>query len=245
MSPLGEVLLATTTQFTAQALQLPRPDEVSPLPDPPPFGALVCIYARSPGPNHPLWVPGEPDSDFSPLLGLGEFDPFADASPAPTLDDAPTQLLGIVFHAETGAIEPGRLVGALGLTEEQLLLEQPQLYELLATRFTAALIGWRDSSGVFRAGLPPRPPRPHAQVFEATESDLSAAGNDLSWLRGIVRGERVPAGLADELTLATLRRLWAAAPDPQDFPLRAGRELSRLLTADYERLKSLIESLAG
>lgn len=235
MSPLGEVLLATTTQFTAQCLSLPRPESVVPLPDPPPFGSFVKV-TMSPGFNAPS-NGGARDSAFD--------DPFAEPTTVPIISDNPAVLFGVVFHAETGAIEPGRPLSALGLTEDELLRDQPQLYELLATRFSAALIGWQDSAGKFRSGVPPRPPRPHSHACFCTEADLKVLGSELGWMRGIVKGERVPAGLADELTIAMLRRLWSVSPNPQSFPLRAGKELSRLLATDYERLRSLIESLAG
>jgi hypothetical protein len=227
MSPLGEVLLATTTQFTAQCTALPRTEHVAPLPDPPPFASFVRI---------------------GPLTGSGdrvavEDDPFS--SSAPEVDASPTALFGVVFHAEIGASEYGRPLTALGLTEDELLAEQPQLFELLATRFSAALIGWSGADGAFHAGLPPRPPRPHAQVFAASQSDQRSLGGDLSWLRPLVVGERVPAGLSDELTVAALRRLWAASPDATGFPLQAGRALSRWLCSDYERLRALLETLTG
>lgn len=229
-APLGEVLLATTTQFTAQCIEVPRPELVSSLPDPPPFGALVCI-------------------PVSPVTGgqgasLDDFDPF-ERDPTPALDDAPSALFGLVFHAETGAIEPGRPLSALGLTEDELLREQPQIYELLATRFSATLIGWTDAGGRFRASLPPRPPRPHARVSPASSADEKRIGSDLGWLRGLARGERVPPGIADELLVASLRRLWTASGEGEAFALRASRELSRLLAADYERLRTLVERLVA
>ena len=238
-APLGEVLLATTTQFTAQCIEVPRPELVSSLPDPPPFGALVRILI-TPSPNN-----GELGSDSPVIGGQGViFDPF-ESAPAPALDDAPSALFGLVFHAETGAIEPGRPLSALGLTEDELLREQPQIYELLATRFSAALIGWTDAGGRFRASLPPRPPRPHARVLTATPADEKLVVGDLGWLRGLVRGERVPPGIADELLVAALRRLWGASAEGEAFALRAGKELSRLLAADYERLRTLLERLVG
>ena len=230
-APLGEVLLATTTQFTAQCIEVPRPELVSSLPDPPPFGSLVRIQV-------------------SPVTGgrqgasLDDFDPF-ESAPAPTVDDVPATLYGLVFHAETGAIEPGRPLSALGLTEDELLREQPQIYELLATRFSAALIGWTGSDGRFRASLPPRPPRPHARVLLATSDDEKRIGSDLGWLRGLVRGERVPPGIADELLVASLRRLWSASGEGEAFALRVSRELSRLLAADYERLRTMVERLVA
>lgn len=223
-SPIGEVILAATTHFVAQVIDVPAPREVSPLPEPPPFGALVRVGGAA-----PLAAP-LPD----------DFDPFV-ASPPP-VDDVPGAVFAVVYHAETGALEPGRPVAALGLEEEALLREHPQLYELLVSRFSAALLGHVAGDGAWRPYLPPRPPRPHARVWMATDDEVRMATGRLDFLRALLLSERVPAAVADELVIALLRRAWRAHGDP-GFPLRAGRALAQLLPADYERLRALVAGI--
>lgn len=224
--PIGEVVLATTTHFVAQSIAVPQPEQVSPLPDPPPFGAVVRVGALA-----PVAAPLPPD-----------FDPF-EPGPPPASDTA-SAVYAVVFHAETGALEPGRPVAALGLAEDELLREQPHLYELLATRFSAAFLGHVAADGSLRPYLPPRPPRPHARVYLATDDEVRRVTERLDFLRSLLRTDRVPGGVADELTAALLRRAWRAHNDP-DFPLRASRALATLLADDYERLRAIVAALEG
>jgi hypothetical protein len=234
--PIGEVIAAATTAFTAQCIEVPRPDAVSELPDPPPFGAFVRVGGES------STVAESPLPD--------NFDPFEDA-PAPT----PGALLpggmggavyGVVVHAETGALEAGRPLTAFGLTEEELRSEQPHIYELLATRFTAALVAHDGPDGRVRPYLPPRPPRPHARVYLATDAETRQLTERLDFLRTLLTGGVGAAAFpADELVAALLRNAWRAHGGDEAFVVRAGRELASLLPTDYDRLRSLITRVVG
>src|SRR5579871_1436795 len=147
---LGEIVAASTTGFTAQC----PPERLH---DPPLFGAFVKVLP-----------PGVEATALAPPASLPEeVDPFADPSP-PSLQ---TQLSGVpeetlyavVYHATTGSLEPGRRPAAYGLNEAELRAEQPQIFDLLATEFSALHIGF-VREGRLRAYLPPRPPRLHAMV---------------------------------------------------------------------------------
>lgn len=231
--PVGEVIAATTTGFTAQVIEVPRPDAVTPVPEPPPFGAFVRVGAGHSSVAEPL-----PD----------DFDPFVTA-PAPSDDpDAPPVLYGVVCYAETGALEAGRPLTAFGLDEDELRREQPQIYELLASRFTAALVAHAGAGVAVRPYLPPRPPRPHARVYLCDDAETRRLTARLDFLRPLLLGGGSVAGVAypaDELVSALLRRAWHAHGGDEAFALRAGRELASLLTGDYDRLRSLVARMAG
>ncbi len=228
-SPVGEVIAGTTTGFVAQCIEVPRPDQVSALPDPPAFGSFVRIGS----------VTGSqalPD----------DFDPF-DTAPAPPSDDQdrPLTLYGVVYHAETGALEPNRPLTAFGLEEEDLRREQPQIYELLATRFSAALVAHAGRDGSVRPYLPPRPPRPHARVYACDTVETRALTERLDFLRGLLLPAPGLALPADELVAALLRNAWRARGGDEAFLVRAGRELAALLPADYDRLRALVQRILG
>lgn len=236
-SAIGEVVAATTTYFTAQCTQVADADSTltSDLPDPPSFGSFVRIgpelHATPP-------VPGE------------DFDPFESAPPlfAPPVPGEAIALYGVVFQAETGSLEPGRLVTAYGLDEAELRRSQPQIFELLATRFSAALIAYAGLDGVVRPFLPPRPPRPHAQVCAATTDETRRLTVRLDYLRPLLAGGSAGAASypPDELVAALLRNACHAAhPNEAAFLLRAGRELATLLPMDYDRLRALIGRITG
>jgi hypothetical protein len=156
----------------------------------------------------------------------------------------PKCLYAIVFHVETGSLEGNRPLSALGLTEEELQRDQPQIYELLVTRFTAILIGYETQEGTMRHYLPPRPPRPHAHVFLANDTETRAVTEQVGFLRGFLLAE---SGItpADELVAALLRNALRVRPGDSTYLPRVGREIARLLLQDTDRLRALLEKVMG
>lgn len=228
MTPLGEVVAATTTQWTAQCIDVPRGDEIGRLPDPPPFGALVRV---GPG-TETLALPVD-------------WDPFETRPQPPALHASgePT-IYGVVAFAETGALEAGRPLTAFGLDEAELLAQQPQIYELLATRFVAVCIAHSLGDGQLRPYLPPRPPRPHARVFVCEDAEVRCVFERLDFLRSLLQTARTDVS-PDALVAAVLRGAWRAHNGSQDFLLRAGRELAALLPQEYDRLRALVGQITG
>jgi hypothetical protein len=236
---IGEVIAANTTQFTAQCRNGAREDGSVELPDPPPFGAFVVVGRPAAG----------AEGTATPLPD--DFDPFeAPAtpglpSPPPLQEQAVVALYGVVFHAEIGALEAGRPLTAFGLDEETLRREQPQIYELLATRFSAALVGYEDASGTLHPFLPPRPPRPHARVWLPDDAMICRLTDRLDYLRPLLLGAAAATYPADDLAAALLRNAWRARGGDEAFLLRAGRELAALLPTDYDRLRAIVNRIVG
>jgi hypothetical protein len=232
-NPIGEVIAASTTCITAQCIEIPRPDAVTELPDPPAFGSFVRIGAASDGGQAKL-----PD----------DFDPFV-TSPAlsmPDDDAGRPAIYGVVYHAETGALEAGRPLTAFGLNEAELRREQPHIYELLATRFSAVLIAHAGPDGSIRPYLPARPPRPHSRVFTARDDETHRLTERLDYLRPLLTGNMTGATFpAEELVAALLRNAWRARGGDEAFLLRAGRELAALLPSDYDRLRAIVARVVG
>ena len=69
-------------------------------------------------------------------------------------------IYGAVFNAYTHSLEPNRLAIAYHRSEQELRDEQPQIFELLKTKFEAVIIGY-EAEGAVRYHLPPQPPRIH------------------------------------------------------------------------------------
>jgi hypothetical protein len=174
---------------------------------------------------------------------LPEPPPFA--SMVRVSDNSNGNLFGVVFHVETGSIEANRPLSALGLTEEELRRDQPQIYELLTTRFTVALIGYQSESGTIHHYLPPRPPRPHTQVFLCTQGETRRLTEEVSFLRGLILGETgVTSG--DELVAALLRNALSVREETTEhlqYLHYVGRELACLLRNDTTRLRALLEKV--
>lgn len=72
-------------------------------------------------------------------------------------------IFAIIYDIKTGPIDPIRQPVAYQRTEEQLLKEQPQIFEFLSTSFSCIAIGYLEDSQLFY-NLPPQPPKMHTFV---------------------------------------------------------------------------------
>ena len=244
--PIGEVIEAGTTAFVAQCLEVPR--EIVPrLYDPPPFGSFVKIGKPTPVQEQAAEVP--------PLGIAGdseEEDPFALAfDPPPVQISAglglPPAVYALVFGANTSSLEPNRRPSALGFADEdEMRLQQPQIFELLRTEFSGLLIAYSEGGDKpLRRHLPPLPPRIHSRVYPCTPEETRLLTDDLSFLRGLLlpSGGALAGVPSDELAAACLRMARECHADDQAFLLRAGRTLATLLAADYERLQAILRNV--
>ncbi|HET6387694.1 MAG TPA: hypothetical protein VFJ58_30265 [Armatimonadota bacterium] len=154
-------------------------------------------------------------------------------------DDPDGALFAVVASAETSSVEPNRRAAAFWQDEAELRKSQPQIFELLSTRFTALILGHlRD--GTLRFHLPPRPPRVHGFVYECSADEIRRVTGDPGILRPLLEA---PTGCSDELVAAVLRHGAAFREDGRKFLIAAGKELAVLLRDDYARLQAIIRKL--
>ena len=160
------------------------------------------------------------------------------------VDCAPAEVFGIVYRVRTGGLEPGAqavMRGRAGVRDEAIYLENPDLRAVLRTDFAALIVGFCED-GEVRQYLPPHPPSLHWSVHESAESDVAAFTHRLDYFRAVLAVSEVPA---DELLAANLRLVRKARPFDADLNLRAGRELARLLSRDYERLSAILRRIGA
>jgi hypothetical protein len=158
--------------------------------------------------------------------------------------EGPLRLYGVVYHAATTGLEPGRKAVARGKdqpSEEDVFRSNPQLEQLLRSEFSALAVGFSEG-GLLRRYLPPRPARIHSFVYGCSPEESIAFAEKLGFLSIILNAAEVPA---DELTAAVLRNMLEFQPDGAAFIGQAGRDLARLLSKDYGRLKSIVEKIEG
>jgi hypothetical protein len=189
-SKIGEVIQASTGEFTAQCYELHQP---------PPFGSLVKTR------------------------------------------EGEVEIYGVVSRAETTSIEPGRRPIARGREEdeeEDIYRASPQLEKLLRTDFDALVVGHREGEKLHHY-LPPRPARIHSFVYLCDREEAVQFSQSLDFLSILVGA----GGQADELIAASLRHVAAAQPDPQDFLVRAGKELAVLLGGETNRLNTILRRM--
>jgi len=154
-----------------------------------------------------------------------------------------TDVFGVVYHAETASLEPGRRPVARGreeTEEEGVYKAHPQLSRLLRTEFKAWVVGHRAGGKLVQA-LSPRPPKLHSFVYLAKAEELTEFGSSLHFLGPLVMA---PLSSREELIPTFLLHLAVLREDREEFLLRAGKELTLLLWGEAARLQSLLRRLS-
>lgn len=154
--------------------------------------------------------------------------------------ESESPVIAMVFNVFTHSIEPNRRPTAYGKTEAELRLEQPQIFELLRTEFQALVVGYRDETGPVPI-LPPQPARIHSFVYLCEDEEVAEFTRSDEYLRSILGAAKVPT---DELLVATLRHALRARGGEGAYLVEMGKELSRLLRDDYDRLSSILRRIA-
>jgi hypothetical protein len=159
--------------------------------------------------------------------------------------DGDVEIYGVVCNAATQSMDPGRRPIARGrdeTSEEGIYRQNPQLSKLLRTTFDTLVVGY--SAGTQRAAplhyLPPRPPRVHSFVYLCEGEEVHRFTQSLDFLP-ILLGTRV--GAVDEVVSACLRQASCAHSDRRIFLIKAGKELSVLLSGDLNRLNAILRRI--
>ncbi len=159
--------------------------------------------------------------------------------------DGASEVFAVVSNIHTTSLDPGRRALARGhdeLQPEDVYRHNPELPELLRTQFEAVSIGFAEGPEGGRSVhryLPPLPPRLHGFVYPCPAEVLAELTKDLSFLQTLLS-----AGLhqsTDELLAAAVRE--AAQSQEPDYPVRAGKELARLLMHEPSRLTAILRRI--
>lgn len=154
---------------------------------------------------------------------------------------APGVSMALVYHISTGSMDISRRPIAYGKTEEELKLEQPQIFELLRTELKAKIVGYLED-GQIRQLLPPQPPKLHSFVYPCTPAEIQQFTQRFEYFRTLLG---LGGTLADELLIAAVQQTCqsCAAETARQTMVRVGKELARLLRDDYDRLESILRRL--
>lgn len=148
-------------------------------------------------------------------------------------------IYAVVFNAYTHSLEPNRLAIAYHRSEQELRDEQPQIFELLKTKFEAVIIGY-ESDGVIRHHLPPQPPRLHSFVYACQPIEVRRLTSQFKFFRFLLGVEKAPR---DELIAGAIRAANTVRKGERAFLVQAGKELLRLIGDDYEMLASILQRI--
>ncbi len=102
-------------------------------------------------------------------------------------------------------------------------------------------VGCSDGTRI-RHCLPPQPPVTLDWLYQCTDEEVRAFTARFDYFRLVLDAREAPA---DELLAASLRAAAAARPESEreNFLVEAGRELTRLLSADPVRLEGMLRRL--
>jgi hypothetical protein len=152
-------------------------------------------------------------------------------------------IYGIVCHAGTTGLEPGRRPIARGkdeATEEAVYRSSPQLLKILRSEFTAVVAGYRSGDNV-QHYLPPQPARIHGFVYLCQPDEVRNFSRQPGFLQILISAALpVPT---EELIAAALRQMSNTQEDRRAFLVAAGKELASLLSSDFLRLKNILGRL--
>ena len=157
--------------------------------------------------------------------------------------DLPLELYGVVYHATTASLEPGRRPIARGKdedSEEAIYQSNPQLTKLLKSEFSALVVGHRENEKLYHY-LPPKPARIHSFVYQCQPDEVKEFGQSFDFLN-ILLNTHLPVS-ADELIAACLRQMSQVHEDRHAFLVPAGKELAILLSGELNRLKAILGRL--
>ncbi|MCS7253716.1 MAG: hypothetical protein RMK18_02975 [Armatimonadota bacterium] len=149
-------------------------------------------------------------------------------------------IYALVYEIITHSIDPTRRPMAYGKTEEELREEQPQIFELLKTDFRGLIVGY-EFEGAMRQALPPIPPKLHSFVYECDSDEVRRFTEEFDYLRLISASGK---GIRDELLIAACRHAWEAHDYDHAYLVSVGKELSRLIKDDYDRLRSILRRIS-
>src|SRR5579863_2028069 len=158
-----------------------------------------------------------------------------------TIEEKKRTLFGIVHQVQTGSMDPIRYPFPYKKTEEELLQEQPQIFEFLKTTFSCLVIGYEEKYSMTYL-IAPEPPKIHSfishpsieksKIFFASSRYLHLLFTHSSHIFNI-----------DELMLALLKNHMALNILTKEKLITLMQTYSLLTGNDYRRIKLFLQRM--
>jgi len=147
----------------------------------------------------------------------------------------------IVYQIKTGSTDQVRQVFAFQKTEEELLQEQPQIFEFLRTTFYGLSLGYQLNNNIFHL-ISPEPVKIHSFVRQAQREELINFFSNSNYLQIFFNNiNKIPN--LDELLLALLRYLKKNEVMNQKNFTEFIELYSMLNDNDYKKLKLFLRRI--
>lgn len=152
-------------------------------------------------------------------------------------------LLGCVTQIKTESSDPTRKPFAYQKTEEELLKEQPQLFELLKSTFTVHILGYKEltTNKVFYR-TPSQPSKIHAFVKQASEEIFIEVFSKPHFLPMFFALQNNTTNL-EELLLAILCQMHQKKLVTQEFFNMFYQNFALLNSNDYKKVKMFFDRM--
>lgn len=151
------------------------------------------------------------------------------------VENAGKTIFGIVHQVQTGSLDAVRHPFAYQKTEEELRLEQPQIFEFLKTNFSCLLLGYMQQGKMYYM-LAPQPVTVHSFVFYVQPNQAALFFTSYHYLDMLFSHGSQILNL-DELLLAVLKNFSMYGISlPSHLDLFVQR-YSLLIGNDYRRMK--------
>jgi len=154
-----------------------------------------------------------------------------------TIEHVKRTLFGVVYQIKTGSMDPTRYPFPYQKTEQELLREQPQIFEFLKTTFTCQVLGYQEKGKIYYL-LAPEPPNIHAFVGHATKEQNQLFLAHDAYLH-LLFGAQL--NNLDELLLAMLKNQTALGILGEGKLEHFIESFSLLTGNDYRRLKLFLQ----
>ncbi len=168
-----------------------------------------------------------------------QWDNFPDFGSLVMIESKDRIIFGIVHQVQTGSMDPIRYPFPYQKTEEELLREQPQIFEFLKTTFSCLTIGYLEKNSISYL-LASKPPKIHSFV-KITSSQLTKQffANE-KYLHLLFNLAHQIFNL-DELILALLKQQQALGILSSDKLNKFMHTYSLLTGNDYHRIKLFLQ----
>lgn len=148
-------------------------------------------------------------------------------------------IFGIVHQAQTGSMDPMRYPFAYKKTEQELLAEQPQIFEFLKTTFSCLVVGFKEKGRMYYQ-LAPEPSKIHSFVTNVSQKQAKEFFAHEQYLHLLFEFQHQVLNLP-ELLLALCKQLSALEILTIEKTERIIEHFSLFTGNDYRRLKLFLE----
>ena len=126
-------------------------------------------------------------------------------------------------------------------TEDELLKEQPQIFEFIRTTFTCITIGYYENNQVFYQ-IAPQPPKLHSFISHISKDFMEIFFKTNSFLHVLIGSSNHIENM-DELLLAYLKHLNDHKIMNLKYIETFIRDFANLIDNDYRKLKNIAERI--